>query len=299
MGNIKGEVRRSREARPSQASPILSSDSRFLTLVSLPGKTAPRLIQDLLAYNPSNLPSSGWNILTDPAPHFHRNAALPTLVARGSCRHQFMIKPDQSLFTSPGSESDGSTSYKVASFCQACRCHMLLIVDIVGDDGKRPCPNREYPLHHFVHVPENSTRRRNSGDPVKGERWVDQQYFRCSSPCCPVTVTIRMSAPRLTSAWVTLLTDKELVKERAQVVMGQAPERFEGIAPPLPINVLINLRSYLCNAIRSSEAKKIASLNKKFSTCFGEYGQPCRELLEYLGFTYNVWLSLLPESDME
>lgn len=85
-----------------------------------------------------------------------------------------------------------------------------------------------------------------------------------------------------------MLTDETVVKERAEAVMKLAPDRFEGIAPPLPINVLLNLRSYLSNALRNPEVKKIASLNKKFVTCFGDYGQPCRDLLEYLGFTYDV-----------
>ena len=199
-----------------------------------------------------------------------------------------MTKLEQSQLPKPDHKPDRSTSYKVASFCQECRCHLLLIVDFQNGIGERPCPNSQYPLHHFIHHHQSSTRQRSTVGISKDDRWVDQQLFECSSPYCPAVVTIRISSPRITADWEKLLTDEILVKERAEAVMKLAPDRFEGIAAPLPINVLLNLRSYLNNALRSPEVKKIASLNKKFVTCFGDYGQPCRDLLEYLGFTYEV-----------
>ncbi len=199
-----------------------------------------------------------------------------------------MTKYDQSHVPPPGSKHDNSTQHKVASYCQECRCHLLLIVDFQSDHGEQSCPNPQYPLHHFVHVPESSSCRPASADPGHNERWVDQQIFECSSPCCPVTITVRISPPRITKNWTNLLTDVRLVRERAEAVMKMAPDRFEGIAAPLPITVLLNLRSYINNALRNPEPKKIATLNKKFATSFGDYGQPCRDLLEYLGFKYDV-----------
>lgn len=257
-------------------------------LVLLSGKTAPRLIQDLLSYDPRKLHFSGRNVLTDPAPHYQNDGQLPMVVVTGSCRHKYMTKQDQSHLPRFDSKPDKSTLCRVASFCQECRCHMLLMVDFRSGSGEQPCPNPQYPLHHFVHVPQSSSCRRKSADLPKGERWTDQQRFECSSPCCPAAVTVRIRPPRITPEWETLLTDAARIKERADIVMKMAPERFEGIAHPLPINVLMNLRSYLNNALRNPGAKKIASLNKKFVTSFGDYGQPCRELLEYLGFTYDV-----------
>lgn len=255
---------------------------------SLLGKTAPRLIQDLLSYDPRCLPPSGRNILTDPAPQFHKDVVLPALVGKGSCRHKYMTKLDQSQLPAPDRKPERSNSYKVASFCYECRCHLLMIVEFQNGNGERPCPNSQYPLHHFIHHPQSSSRRQNSVDTHRGDRWVDQQRFECSSPYCPAVVTVRIRPPRITAQWKTLLTDEQLVRERAEAVMKLAPDRFEGIAPPLPINVLLNLRSYISNALRNPEVKKIASLNKKFVTCFGDFGQPCRDLLEFLGFTYNV-----------
>jgi ubiquitin carboxyl-terminal hydrolase 25/28 len=252
------------------------------------GKTAPRLIQDLLSYDPRRAVLFGQNILTDPAPQYHQDVMLPTLVAKGSCRHKYMTKLDQSQLPAPDRKPERATSYKVASFCHECRCHLLLIVDFKTGSGEQPCPNSQYPLHHFIHHPQSSSRQESSVNGRKGDRWVDQQRFECSSPDCPAVLTIRICAPRITAEWETLLTDEKLVKERAEAVMKLAPDRFEGIAPPLPINVLLNLRSYLNNALRNPEVKKIASLNKKFVTCFGDFGQPCRDLLEYLGFEYDV-----------
>lgn len=265
----------------------LTEDSD-LKLAHGTGKTAPRLVRDLLSYDARKLHPSGRNVLTDPAPQYQTEEAVPEVVVEGSCRHKYMKKPDQSNLPRPETKPNKSTVYKVASFCQECRCHLLLIVDHSSGNGERPCPSSQYPLHHFLYVPQGSSGRRKSVDLPQGERWTDQQRFRCSSPSCPVTVTIQTRPPRLTPEWERLLTDEALVRERADAVMKMATERFEGIAYPLPINVLMNLRTYIANALRYPEVKKIASLNKKFVTNFGDYGQPCRELLEYLGFTYDV-----------
>ncbi|KAL4892646.1 hypothetical protein BDV59DRAFT_193527 [Aspergillus ambiguus] len=61
---------------------------------------------------------------------------------------------------------------------------------------------------------------------------------------------------------------------------------MEGIGRPQPINVLLNLRTYINNALHNSQhSKSISAINKRFMSCFGVNGIPCKDLLEFLGFT--------------
>lgn len=67
--------------------------------------------------------------------------------------------------------------------------------------------------------------------------------------------------------------------------METEPERFEGHAVPSKMQVLTNLRAYISNALNSPDPKMIVGNNKKFLLSLGE---PCAEVLEYLGFTRDV-----------
>ncbi|KAL9047175.1 MAG: hypothetical protein Q9214_000187 [Letrouitia sp. 1 TL-2023] len=111
--------------------------------------------------------------------------------------------------------------------------------------------------------------------------WRDVQQFQCTSPQCSAKLTIRIESPRLKNDWVELLTDRSLIKVRAEKEIAINPERFEGHAIPLTSEVLMNLRKYIINALQG-EKRKIVGNNKKWLLCLGE---PCAELLEYLGFT--------------
>ncbi|GES61066.1 ubiquitin carboxyl-terminal hydrolase [Aspergillus terreus] len=67
---------------------------------------------------------------------------------------------------------------------------------------------------------------------------------------------------------------------------------MEGIGRPQPINVLLNLRTYISNALHNSQqSKSISAINKRFMSCFGVEGMPCKDLLEFLGFVKheNSW----------
>ena len=86
-----------------------------------------------------------------------------------------------------------------------------------------------------------------------------------------------------------LLTDPELIRYRAEQAIASDPERFEGHDVPSGTDVLLTLRAYLLNALKSSELKVIKGVNKRWMLCLGE---PCVELLNYLGFEKQVWLKL-------
>lgn len=82
-----------------------------------------------------------------------------------------------------------------------------------------------------------------------------------------------------------LLINKDLIKSRAEKVISENPERFEGHGIPRPSEILTNLAAYVVNALRKPERRPITNHNKKFLLGFGE---PCAEMFEYLGFVRGV-----------
>lgn len=252
------------------------------------GKTAPRLLQDLIQYDPRRLPSTGFNILTELPLHDEDEKTAPPQVARNSCRHSWTLKDAQSSLPRQGQKQDSSTVYIVAAYCTECRSHLELCLDFRGEgDELVPCPKKNWPLHHFIYKPEISQSHQvvntatNSG---KENAWVDIQRFQCSSPTCSAKLTVRFKPPKLIPDWVSLLTDSRLISQRAMKAITEDQERFEGHAIPQPTEVLSNLRQYIYNAMRS-ETRKIPWNNKKWLLCLGE---PCFDLLQYLGFESDV-----------
>ena len=158
-----------------------------------------------------------------------------------------------------------------------------------GSAFSSPCPTSSSPLHHFVHRSDLSKPRQpgfHAIDSETGFAWVDEQHFQCSAAECSARLKIRFMPPRLVPDWVKQLTDKFMIKTRAERVMAEEPKRFEGHAVPLPITVLTNLRIYIWNAVQTPDrSRRIPGHNKQFLLSLGE---PCAELLGYVGFTREV-----------
>ncbi|KAI9717372.1 MAG: hypothetical protein M1812_004724 [Candelaria pacifica] len=247
---------------------------------SLPGRTAPRLLQDLLRYDPYFPAANGNNVLIDPPRPLRSGQTPRTTVGPESCRHKFMYKEHQSIPPIPNKTPYGAALYKIACCCNTCRCHLDVVVELRQNSGSQQCPNQEYPLHHFRHDHYDSPGRRKQ---VEGRAWVEEQRYECSSPQCSAAVTIRFSPARLTAKHITLLTDPKLLKQRAEVAIAMYPDRFREEGVSSPIRVLHILRTYIKDAF-TMEGKRFGSLNKNFMLCFGE---ACNELLEYLGFWYS------------
>lgn len=93
-----------------------------------------------------------------------------------------------------------------------------------------------------------------------------------------------INSPRLHEEYVELLTNKSLITARAQKVMDEDPERFEGHAIPSPLTVMGNLKSYLENSFKAGP-RKIKDNNKKWLLCLGD---SCKDLVEMLGFAREV-----------
>ncbi|KAF2814049.1 cysteine proteinase [Mytilinidion resinicola] len=246
---------------------------------STPGKTAPKLLQDLLTYDPRYEDRAGRNLLTDPPPHHDPSQPPQRAVPLRNCRHVFMIKHDQSVLPVPGQAPDEKTVYKVASFCQNCLYHVDVTVDF-QDHGVRkdPCPTRDCPLHHFIHRPDGAFDREILGM-FNGPRIF---RFQCSSNTCPVELRIRIHPPRLTDDYIHLMTDKIELRRRLESAKQIDPDRQDH-KMARPVDGLDFLTSYLNDSLNPTKGKgRIPLLNRKFLVTFG---RNCDDMLRDLGFT--------------
>jgi ubiquitin carboxyl-terminal hydrolase 25/28 len=261
------------------------------------GKTAPRFLQDIALYDPDHPPASGRNLLSEVPPVFSEayNAPLEW-ISPAACKHTYVTKVDQTFLLSPEQTRGPGTASKVSAICSQCRYHLQLVVNYTTVVGT----NFPGHIHHLVY---KSGRQRGGSytEEVtpKGQR-VETFHYECSYATCSAVVSLRMLSPVLGAEWVRLLTDQELLKQRADEAIAGNPERLEGIARPLPINVLDNLRTYIHNALHDPQrSKPISAINKRFIVCFGVEGKACKDLLEFLEFQPKVsivyphsWLQL-------
>ncbi|KAL1962989.1 hypothetical protein VTN77DRAFT_8835 [Rasamsonia byssochlamydoides] len=245
------------------------------------GKTAPRLLQDIALYDPDHPPASGRNLLSEVPPVFSEAYNGPLeWVSPAACEHAYITKTNQTFLLSPEQRRGPGTASKVSAICSRCRYHLQLVVHYTNATGANP-PDH---IHHLVY--KSGRQRGGPSEEItpKGQR-VETFHYECSYPTCSAVVSLRMVSPVLGPEWVRLLTDQELLKKRTDEAIAANPERLEGIARPLPINVLDNLRTYIHNALHERQrSKPISAINKRFVVCFGVEGKACKDLLEFLGF---------------
>ena len=206
---------------------------------------------------------------------------------KNQCRHRWDIKDNQCHLPLIIGRPDPKAVSTVAAFCERCRCHLDLSIEFPSS-GASPCPTQESPLHHFVYRPEVSKPRLKPGNAARidpSADWEDLLWFQCSTMQCSAKLKIHTRSPRLRPNWIELLTDKDLIKSRANKAMSTDPDRFEGHAVPFPSEVLSNLRTYILNAFKDNNRRTIAANNKRWLLCLGD---PCAELLEYIGFVREV-----------
>ena len=213
----------------------------------------------------------------------------PPRVGKGSCRHQWSLKRNQCLLPQNKYLADEETVWVLAAYCAICRSHLDLRLDFRDSSSyMKPCPSTKQPLHHFVYHPSQSQPGNHNGPERtdNGFEWSATHKFLCSSLDCCAILTIRFKPPRLIQDWVDLLTDKSIIKTRAERAIAEDPERFEGFAVPPPIDVLLHSKHYITNPLFNPEkSKKIQGHNKRFLLSMGE---PCADMLEYFGFMREV-----------
>lgn len=174
---------------------------------------------------------------------------------------------------------------QLSAICSKCRRHLQIAVDSSTTVSQhRPSPGH---IHHLVYKGERQT----GANTTEGVNWKGQSveifYYECSNLACPARVSVSVASPILTDYSIRLLTDSELLRKRAEEAIASHPNRLEGMGPPLAIDVLMNLRTYITNALQGRN-RPISAVNKRFMCCFGVEGEPCRDLLQFLDFTYKV-----------
>lgn len=252
------------------------------------GKLAPTLIEDLHLYDPRWPLANGLNVLRD-IPLYHSGFNnIASLLPEASCHHVWCAKDKQSLLPALDARPDPDSVYKLAGVCRKCRIHVEVEVNYTVRWEPEPCPNSTHPLHHLVHSPWRESVARNESLLGNARSNTETFAFECSSSTCSATVFVRLRPPVLSEEHVRLLTERTLLNQRAEEVIASDPTRFEGHKKPTPVEVLSDLRTYMRHSFEHQESRPIKADNKRFTLRFGLDGQACKDLLESLGFRYEV-----------
>ena len=248
------------------------------------GKTAPRLLQDLLTYDPRREERAGRNLLTSAPPEHNSSREGIPAVPRGNCRHTLVRKDEQCLLPEVDKKPGRDTVYKVASYCPQCRYHVDVIVDFKGPgfpDGICGKQNFGYPLHHFV-CDENSSTDSNG---LRSQQALKTFSFRCTSDACPTTVRMDFKPPRFTEHDQELMMNKAQLRRRFEKSKELIGER-EGETMSRPVDAPDFLDTFLKDSLNPAPGKsRVPLLNRKFAKTFW---RDCDPILKRLGFEHAI-----------
>ncbi|KAF2764303.1 cysteine proteinase [Teratosphaeria nubilosa] len=233
-----------------------------------PGKTAPKLHQDLLKFDPLRK-DKGGNVLTDCT----KPDVEGPFTGAGSCQHEYTTKSGQSVLPPLDLRPDGSTKFKHAVICKKCRIHVAVKIEYARPTN--PCPTSEYPIHHFRHLER---------DEATASRIT--YHWQCSAPQCQAHLQISFRPARISNVQKDLLTNTENLKRRYEAVVADDPSR-EGLRQANPMEALSRLRRYVSDAQKPDRKRDaFPADNKRFMEAFGVRGEDCRELFQGYGFRY-------------
>ncbi|UPX19303.1 Ubiquitinyl hydrolase 1 [Ascochyta rabiei] len=249
-----------------------------------PGKTAPRLLQDLLTYDPRREDRAGRNLLTSAPPEHNPSRDGIPAVPRGNCRHALVRKDEQCLLPPPGERPRHNTIYKVASYCPQCRYHIDVIVEFKGKgylEGVCGKQNWDFPLHHFVYEGDDGTQSNGIG----GQQAPKSFSFRCTADACPTTVRIDLKPPRFTEHDQELMMNKAQLRRRFEKSRELVDAR-EGETMARSVDAPDYLDTFLRDSLNPAPGKsRVPLLNRKFAKTFW---RDCDPILKRLGFEHTV-----------
>lgn len=267
----------------------INAKYNFFRLV---GKLAPRLAEDIQLYDPEHPPGTGLNLLSQVPPVYpDRDDTRREFISPDACKHNYVTKTNQTFLAQADQQSRPGTSSKVSALCSKCRYHLQVVVNHNNSGSSFTRSQKSGHIHHLVY---KSGRQRDttSIEEVTDSGQVAETYhYQCSHLSCSAMVSLRILSPLINQKFTYLLSDPDVIRKRADEAIAANPDRMEGMASPLPITVLDNLRIYLSNSLHNKELNKdISAVNKRFMVAFGLKGTPCKEVLEFLGFTCLVLL---------
>lgn len=215
--------------------------------VAFPGKSAPRLLQDLCEYN------CDANYLD-----FFRVAGDIS-----KCDHVFSKNNDRSnLPTLEDEKPKGDSKWAIALTCQKCRIH--LDIAIIFNESGAICPSsKEAPLHHFCATQSQSAYE---------SQYPRHYKFRCSYEFCRAELFILVRQPVITREELHFLNTTS--RSRLHALPNKGGKNND------PLQVL---RQYVLNAL-SGKGKRIPAGNEVFKACLGV---EMSDLLTKIGFEWQ------------
>lgn len=253
------------------------------------GKTAPRLVEDLLDFDPRLENDLGRNILTTLPSTNDLYSNIASIIPSDNCHHNFVEKQSQgSQLPAQDSRPEYGSVYGVAAICQHCRQHLDLTISWTDFQASRAqgfasCPTQACPLHHFQYIKEATQPRKHGiGEAATG---VDRSFlFRCSSQTCQASLDISLREPVFPEESIDLLINPRRLQQRYEDAKKRDPNRTD-FAMARPAAALDALATYLKDGMNADNTRRqIPILNKRFMVTFGE---DCQDLLRSLGFTIN------------
>lgn len=221
-------------------------------------------------------------------------------VSPAACQHNYVTKTNQTYLAQEEQKQRPGAWSKVSAICTKCRYHLQVVVSHSGGGNAFARRNLEDHIHHLVYQSGRQQGGTSMVDVTEQGQVAETFHYQCSHLSCSTMVSLRILSPLINQKFESLLTDSEMIRQRAEAAIAAEPERLEGMAKPLSINVLDNLRLYLNNALHNKQfSKSIAPNNKRFMISFGVEGAPCKELLEFLGFEYREVCAILPSTGLE
>ncbi|PNS21297.1 Translation initiation factor IF-2 [Sphaceloma murrayae] len=231
---------------------------------SKPGKTAPRLLHDATLLDVQN-PLKYIDILADAPPHFIKTGSYPIIRNDKACAHSYALNWARTKVPPEDYRSTAGDLFWIEAVCRRCRSHIHLDLKY-SSSGRRPCPNNDYPLHHFI---------RQKAIPNV------EYIFQCSSPDCGAILTLKYYPKVISDIDLDLLTNPNLLRRRYdEGIAKHGPLR--GLLLATGLATLWKLRRYIRDSLMPGGAeKKVPLENKRFLESFGT---DCDELLSRLGF---------------
>ncbi len=247
------------------------------------GRLAPTLLEDLALHDP--VQPGRPNLLRANPFDIAPDTTLGQHVPPDGCRHEFWLKPRQSVLPRLDERPTPETKWRVAALCCKCRVHLTVDVDYTIKWKPSPCPNEIHHLHHLIRSDWRERLQGSNWEQANPGKSSEISVFDCSSDTCSCSVTVRYTPTEINDDKIEVLVNPEKLKQRTEDAFRTHQGNTQGMRPPLPIDVLKDLRAYVRNAWDQEPNHRAIKLsNKRFVVRFGPGGEACREVLESLGF---------------
>ncbi|KAF4556212.1 Ubiquitin carboxyl-terminal hydrolase-like protein 8 [Elsinoe fawcettii] len=255
-------------APPDYNADSLTGHGSTTSRPSKPGKTAPRLLHDATLLDVHHA-SRYFDILSDPAPfHYPGKDHAPARPAQ-ACDHNYALNLSRTKVPVKDYRPAAGDEFWLQAVCRKCRAHIHIDLKYSAS-GRRPCPNHDYPLHHFI--------RQRASTGV-------EYAFQCSSPDCGAVVNFRYSPRHISDEDIDLIADPTRLRKRYDAAIEQHGIH-RGFILPTEVSTLWKLRRYVRDSLKPDGIDKRVPLeNKRYLESFAN---DCDEIFERLGFRKEI-----------